>query len=230
MAMHDFLRFVSVFTVVAIACGDDGGADGAETAAVDDTGSASAGTGPQPPAPGEPGKCVPGCEADDDCTFGTLACKNGACVLPSCNDVGCQQMGYPDAYVCIPKGSRWTCVEGCADDGTCASSATACVGMAEDGTPYCMLDLTCDTDADCAEDWSCHPIDGVDQCMPACSTDAECENATVCVPLADDGAGLCQQPLCATDDDCDGGHCEDHACTCAASSECAGSDVCIAAD
>lgn len=215
------MRRICLATTIALAgCGDNGSSgadtDGPQTG--DTTAATSADTGADSAGPSG-GLCLVDCTGDADCGD-DLVCRAGVCQSPTCEDVSCEDMNLT-IFECLRTDDRPQCVLVCQTDADCLENELVCQGVADDGTQYCVFDIFCSGDADCAEGFECHPAGDDSICLEPCGTDADCDDGEVCFEITSDGAKTCLPAQCITDADCTGnGICQQGFCRCTDDAQC----------
>ncbi|MBN1209619.1 MAG: adhesin [Myxococcaceae bacterium] len=146
--------------------------------------------------------CVPSCYSNADCGQG-FSCRlcDRVCLpsTPSGRSVGdpctnTAQCGTGQACLFFNNAAQGVCTQGCGTGGCDCPSGTACktVGQAT----VCMKDCAQGT---CAFPLQCNPVGETFSCVPACSTNADCQAGFQCTvngcvdpsQVPDGGCTLC---------------------------------------
>jgi hypothetical protein len=138
----------------------------------------------------EPGESCQSCSRDCGCSGGTLCC-NGVCVEPACvSDSQCD-----DSKDCT--------LDRCLNSNTClARCETQAITQCANGDGCCPDSCDANNDNDCVAKCGnglCEPGESCESCQQDCG----CSSGTVC------RSGLCVEPACSSDTDCD----DEDACT-----------------
>jgi len=173
----------------------------------------------------EVGVCLPLCETDLDCEPG-LRCQRqtGDCLVRGPRTVGdpCTLNDVCNGGLClegIPFREGY-CSARCGQDFLPCAQGSLCVTL--NGEDVCLSACTVDDECRVAAGYLCRPVsqrrdpDGeivaLKACVPRCQSNAECTNGTHCdlesgdcVP--GDGPPNPDGAFCASDQDCESGHC-----------------------
>lgn len=149
--------FLLVLPLGSAGCssGSGGGGNGAGGGGASSGGASSGGasSGGASGLPACVGVCVPESSCDATGCKGFELCQSDA-------DCPATDKNYTaNGPRCVSTcGVDHLCRTPCTQDSDCPSSATACVGVADDGTRYCEIGLKlCVTDADCGDYLRCWP-------------------------------------------------------------------------
>lgn len=138
------------------------------------------------------------------------ACNNGKSCKPG--------------LVCARGANGYLCIRSCSSDPTCQPEGGRCVTAGS--FRYCA----CAKDADCRPNYQCKKISSTSGvCIPggapACKSNADCKNGTVC------SGNRCVKPQCTKNSDCVVGQkCENYKCIaltgCRSSADCKANEEC----
>ncbi len=132
--------------------------------------------------------------------------SGGSCIFRACNG----QIPCPGSATCVQGENVSQCLQTCVGFGNCANPVQECAPGTEFGD--ICVPSPCSGDFECSGGYCSgtdNPLGG--QCIRNCAPTNECGAGSNCIPpgYVNDPTvikGICTQPGCKTDSDCDSGH------------------------